>query len=93
MTQCPIDFPAGYYWYGRKQHSPRKIPRWLEDILEEDFLAQHTTVNDEASADVSEGINDISVDVSGDISYTSGADVDQADSGDTEAEMCLFRNL
>ena len=48
VTQCPVDFPAGYYWYGCKQHS---TPRWLEDISEEGSLAQHvyTTVNDEAS--------------------------------------------
>ena len=55
--------------------------------LEEDSLAQHTTVNVEASTDVSGGINNTSVDVCGNISDTSGADVNQADSGDPDLGM------
>ena len=35
VTPCPEDFPAGYYWYGRKQHSPGRPPRWLETHLDE----------------------------------------------------------
>ena len=32
VTRCPVQFPAGYYWYGRKQHSPGRIPGWLENL-------------------------------------------------------------
>ena len=30
VTPCPQGFPAGYYWYGRRQHSSGKVPQWLE---------------------------------------------------------------
>ena len=39
VTPCPADFPAGYYWYGRKRHSPGRPAQWLEtlaDVLETD---------------------------------------------------------
>ncbi len=29
----PVAFPPGYYWYGRKQHSPGP-PSWVEDLIE-----------------------------------------------------------
>ncbi len=30
---CPVAFPPGYYWYGRKQHSPGP-PSWVENLIE-----------------------------------------------------------
>jgi len=39
VIPCPADFPAGYYWYGRKRHSPGRPAQWLEtlaDVLETD---------------------------------------------------------
>ena len=35
VTPSPEDIPAGYYWYGRKKHSPGRPPQWvtaLEDV-------------------------------------------------------------
>ena len=88
VTRCPVDFPAGYYWYGRKQRSPGKIPRWwLEDISDEGSVARPATVINDTSDDMSGDINGTSDDMSGDISDTSGADVNQADSGDTDHNM------
>ena len=34
VTPCPDDFPAGYYWYGRKRHSPGRPPKWLETLAD-----------------------------------------------------------
>ena len=34
VIPCPDDFPAGYYWYGWKQHSPGWSPWWLETLLD-----------------------------------------------------------
>ena len=87
VTRCPVDFPAGYYWYGRKQRSPGKIPRWLEDIPDEGSVARPATVINDTSDDMSGDINGTSDDMSGDISDISGADVNQADSGDTDHNM------
>ena len=33
VCPCPVGFPPGYYWYGRKQHSSGP-PSWVEDVLE-----------------------------------------------------------
>ncbi len=33
VCPCPVGFPPGYYWYGRKQHSPGP-PCWVEDLHE-----------------------------------------------------------
>ena len=34
VTPCPDDFPAGYYWYGQKKHSPGRPPQWLETLAD-----------------------------------------------------------
>ena len=56
VTKCPIDFPAGYYWYGRKQHSSGKIPGWLEDLqraaVTQDIAPRSSTGDDDASVEV-----------------------------------------
>ena len=33
VMKCPVQFLAGYYWYGQKQHSPGRIPRSLVNLL------------------------------------------------------------
>ena len=48
VTKCPIDFPAEYYWYGRKRHSSGKIPRWLEE-LQRVAVIQDTTPGNSTS--------------------------------------------
>ncbi len=32
VCPCPVAFPPGYYWYGRKQHSPG-LPSWVENLI------------------------------------------------------------
>ena len=32
VSPCPPDFPAGYYWYGKKKSSGRPAP-WVEKLL------------------------------------------------------------
>ena len=34
VTSCPGDMPAGYYWYGRKKHSPGRPPGWLTALAD-----------------------------------------------------------
>ena len=34
MTPCPVEFPASYYRYGQRQHSPGRTPQWLERLSE-----------------------------------------------------------
>ena len=44
VTPCPEDIPAGYYWYGRKKHSPGRPPQWvtaLEDVTAPDGIEEN----------------------------------------------------
>ena len=31
---CPVQFPAGYYWYGAKSVGPGRPPKWVDRMLE-----------------------------------------------------------
>ena len=31
---CPPEFPAGYFWYGRRRHSVGRPPKWVQSLLE-----------------------------------------------------------
>lgn len=33
VTSCPSGFPAGYYWYGTKRHSPGRPPKWVQNLM------------------------------------------------------------
>ena len=33
VQSCPIDFPAGYYWYGSKRRGPGRPPKWVDSLL------------------------------------------------------------
>ena len=33
VQKCPMNFPAGYYWYGSKRPSPGRPPKWVELLL------------------------------------------------------------
>ena len=35
VNPCPPGFPAGYYWYGARRHSPGRPPKWIKQLLEE----------------------------------------------------------
>ncbi len=39
VCPCPVAFPPGYYWYGRKQHSPGP-PSWVENLIESCVLVE-----------------------------------------------------
>jgi len=32
---CPLNFPAGFYWYGGNSKGPGRLPKWVEQLLEE----------------------------------------------------------
>ena len=33
VTQCPLEFPAGYYWYGGKRSGPGCPPKWVDKLI------------------------------------------------------------
>jgi len=30
---CPLNFPAGYYWYGTRRAGPGRPPKWVDKLL------------------------------------------------------------
>ena len=32
---CPISFPCGYYWYGKKRFLPGRPPKWVEKLMKQ----------------------------------------------------------
>ena len=30
VLRYPQGFPSGYFWYGKKRHSPGRLPKWVE---------------------------------------------------------------
>lgn len=51
VTPCPPNFPSGYYWYGKKRHSPGRPPKWLDSLFQEDG----TTSDKPANVDEDDG--------------------------------------
>ena len=35
VCPCPLEFPAGYYWYGTKRKGPGRPPQWVQNFLED----------------------------------------------------------
>ena len=33
VKHCPVNFPAGFYWYGGKRKGPGRPPKWVEQLL------------------------------------------------------------
>ena len=33
VKHCPVNFPAGFYWYGSKSKGPGRPPKWVEQLL------------------------------------------------------------
>ena len=33
VKQCPVNFPAGFYWYGGKQKAQDRTPTWVQNLL------------------------------------------------------------
>jgi len=46
VTRCPPGFPAGYWWYGNRQSSPGRPPKWVDRYL----AAQDTHSGDVADS-------------------------------------------
>ena len=40
VCKCPIEFPAGYYWYGGKRKGPGRPPKWVDEFLSSPDTAQ-----------------------------------------------------
>ena len=49
VQMCTFNFPAGYYWYGKKQTSPGRPPKWVEQLLSTSETGDE--YNDDASID------------------------------------------
>ena len=33
VAPCPSGFPAGYFWYGSRRHSPGRPPKWVQKLM------------------------------------------------------------
>ena len=33
VKHCPVEFPAGFYWYGGRSKGPGRPPKWVEQLL------------------------------------------------------------
>ena len=33
VTQCPANFPSGYYWYRNRRKGPGRPPKWLDRMM------------------------------------------------------------
>ena len=36
IQPCPVNFPAGYYWYGSRRVGPGHPPKWVERLMATD---------------------------------------------------------
>ena len=45
VCSCPSGFPGGFYWYGNKQRSPGKIPKWIDHLNDTDKRTGSTNSN------------------------------------------------
>ena len=83
VTKCPIDLPAGYYWYGQKQHSTGKTPKWLENLQGANVMLDATTVDDGTSAANGSVSADALNEIDGEQTNSSNRDVSNSDDVDT----------
>ena len=33
IQPCPVNFPAGYYWYGSRRVGPGRPPKWVDRLM------------------------------------------------------------
>lgn len=50
VSSYPLDFPAGYFWYGAQRHSPGCPQKWLQRMLQGGPDARPQTADVEAEA-------------------------------------------
>ena len=42
ICKCPLDFPAGYFWYGGKRKGPGRPPKWVEKLMRKGAAGNQT---------------------------------------------------
>jgi len=45
VCRCPPELIPGYYWYGSKQHSLGSIPKWVQELQNQETLNEHNTAS------------------------------------------------
>ena len=38
---CPLEFPAGYFWYGKRRHVVGRPPKWVQALLQKGTAESH----------------------------------------------------
>ena len=54
IQQCPMEFPAGYFWYGGRSVGPGQPPEWVERLLAENLspgISNQTQTNIDMTLD------------------------------------------
>ena len=49
VKPCPLNFPAGFYWYGGNIKGPGRPPKWVEQLLVENSRQCDTTDTNEVN--------------------------------------------
>lgn len=60
VCPCPPEFPAGYFWYGPKRHSPGRPPKWTQSLLQRGELTKEQVVQQEVVVEAD--LNDEDID-------------------------------
>ena len=47
IQPCPMNFPAGYYWYGSRRVGPGRPPKWVDRLMATDRLTVNPGNDDE----------------------------------------------
>ena len=42
VKPCPLDLPAGMYWYGSKRAGPRRPPKWTQQITDQESFENNS---------------------------------------------------
>ena len=52
VCRCPLQFPAGYFWYGGRRKGPGRPPKWVDTLLASGRTCiSNSTAEDEGSPD------------------------------------------
>ena len=52
VCRCPLQFPAGYFWYGGRRKGPGRPPKWVDTLLASGrTCTSNSTAEDEGSPD------------------------------------------
>jgi len=59
VKPCPLNFPAGFYWYGGKRRAPGRPPKWVEQILADNQQNKTSNTDESTSSLEVEDTNDL----------------------------------